>query len=521
MRHVLFLDASHLTAYPVSGKALLADESFAADAAGLEAFGAYLARHRDGVFMLLADVAEEGFNLESIPKSSGSDRAALVKRKLAQYFYGTHLTLAISLGRLKEGRRDERLLLMALTRPRHFEPWLAMLDAAGVALAGVYSVAQTLVNLLPKAAPPQLLIVTLTRGGLRQTFFVDGQLRFSRLTALATGTLEETASATLLEAAKMHHYLLGQRLIDRGQPLAIRILAHPTKVAAMRARCRDTTELQFDFIDLLQEAARAGLRSPLPDSRAEMLFCHLLARKTPVGQFAPAVEQQFYRLWQIRRTLKIASGMILAGALLFAGKQGLDILQARDAIGQIEQQTRIDQQRYDTTLLALPKIPLSTENLLALVNRYEAVLQRSPGPAPLLVQLSQSLDAFPDIAIERVEWSIVEQLAPASGHKTGGDGAPPATLTMGTSGTSGPYAQALVEARLPPRMAGDQRGQLALVADFALHLGATPDTLVTLVQQPVDTQSGQTLKSSDGKRTLEAPKFSFRLTRKLQGPARE
>ncbi|MHB1358847.1 MAG: hypothetical protein ACYCWC_04620 [Rhodocyclaceae bacterium] len=520
-RHILFLDASHLTAYPISGKTLLAEESFAADAAGLEAFGEYLARHRDGVFMLLADVAEEGFNLETIPKSSGSDRAALVKRKLAQYFYGTPLTLALALGRLREGRRDERLLLMALTRPQHFEPWLAMLDAAGVALSGVYSVAQTLVNLLPKAAlmtqaaPQKLLIVTLTRGGLRQTFFVDGQLRFSRLTTLATGTLEEAAGATLLEAAKMHHYLLGQRLIERGQPLAIRILAHPAQAAAMRARCRDTAELQFDFIDLLQEAARAGLRSPLPDSRAEILFCHLLARKPPADQFAPPAYRQFFRLWQIRLALKTASGLILAGALLFAGKQGLDMLQAKDAIDQIEQQTRIDQQRYDTTLLALPKIPLSTENLLALVNRYEAVLQRSPGPAPLLVQLSQSLDAFPDIAIERIEWSIVEQLAPAP--RTGGNGAPPATLPMDTLG---PYAQAIVEARLPPRMAGDQRGQLTRVADFALHLGATPDTLVTLLQQPVDTQSGQTLKSSDGKRTLEAPKFSFRLTRKLHGIAR-
>jgi len=512
-RHVLFLDASHLTAYPISGQALQAEESFAADAAGLEAFGEYLARHRDGVFMLLADVAEEGFNLETIPKSSGKDRAALVRRKLAHYFHGTPLTLALALGRLKEGRRDERLLLMALTRPQHFEPWLAVLDAAGVALSGVYSVAQTLARLLPKAAPPKLLIVTLTRGGLRQTFFVDGQLRFSRLTTLATGTLEEVAGATLLEAAKMHHYLLGQRLIERGQPLAIRILAHPAQAAAMRARCRDTAELQFDFIDLLQEAARAGLSSPLPDSRAEMLFCHLLARKPPADQFAPAVERQFYRLWQMRLALKTASGLILAGALLFAGKQGLDMLQAQDAIGQIEQQTRIDQQRYDTTLLALPKIPLSTENLLALVNRYEAVLQRSPGPAPLLVQLSQSLDAFPDIAIERIEWSIVEQLAPAP--KTGGNGAPPATMT------GGPHAQAIVEARLPPRMAGDQRGQLARVADFALHLGATPDTLVTLLQQPVDAQSGQTLKSGDGKRTLEAPRFSFRLTRKLQGPARE
>ncbi|MBA3031843.1 MAG: hypothetical protein KKF85_00960 [Gammaproteobacteria bacterium] len=507
-RHVLFLDAAHLTAYQVKGGVLLTGGTFAADAKGIEAFGEYVAQHRDNVFMLLADIAEEGFHLENIPRSSGRDRTALIKRKLAQYFYGTPLALAISQGRLQEGRRDERLLLMALTRPQHFEPWLATLDAAKVAVAGVYSLPQILTTLLPKDLPPRLLIVTLTRGGLRQTFFADGQLRFSRLTALATGTPEESASATVLEAAKMRQYLVGQRLIERGQPLATRVLVHPAQIAMMREHCRDAAELQFDFVDLLAEAKRAGLRTPLTDSHAEMLFCHLLIGKTPAGQFVPAAERQFYRLWQIRRVLKSASSLILVGALLFAAKQGLEILQVNEDIGQIELQTRIDQQRYDTTLLTLPKIPLSTENLLALVNRYEAVLLRSPGPGPLLVQLSQSLDSFPDISIERIEWSIVEQL-PLVLQGSAHDIPPPPAMA------SGPYAEAKVEARLPPAMAGNQRGQLGRVADFAKHLGAAPNTLVTVVQQPVDAQSGQTLKSGDEKRALEAPRFSFRLTRKL------
>ncbi|MDP2172075.1 MAG: hypothetical protein Q8J96_16825 [Rhodocyclaceae bacterium] len=507
-RHVLFLDANHLTAYQVRGNVLLAGGTFSPDEVGLEAFGEYVAQHRAGVFMLLADVAEEGFHLENIPRSSGRDRAALIKRKLAQYFYGTPLAMAISQGRLKEGRRDERLLLLALTRPQHFEPWLGILDAAGIALAGVYSLPQTLTCLLPKEVPPRLLIVTLTRGGLRQTFFVNGQLHFSRLTALATGTAEESASATLLEAVKMHQYLVGQRLIERGQALPTRVLVHPDQIAVMRERCRDAAELKFDFIDLLAEAKRAGLRTPLADSHAEMLFCHSLVKKTPAGQFVAATERQFYRLWQLRLFLKSASGLILAGALLFAAKQGLDILQAHNAIEQIEQQTRLDQRRYDSALLTLPKIPLSTDNLLALVNRYEALLQRSSGPAPLLIQLSQSLDAFPDIAIERIEWGIVEQL-PATPQTA------PNQLPLSPGMAGGPYAQTRVEARLPPRMAGDQRGQLARVADFAQHLGATPNTLVAIMQQPVDTQSGQTLKSGDEKRAVEAPRFSFRLTRKL------
>jgi hypothetical protein len=125
----------------------------------------------------------------------------------------------------------------------------------------------------------------------------------------------------------------------------------------------------------------------------------------------------------------------------------------------------------------------------------------------LLVQISQSLDAFPPINIDRIEWAIVEQIAPA-GVGNVAQPIPPPLM-------SGPHAQATVIARLPIAMIGDHRGQLSMVSDFAKHLGTTTDTFVTILQQPVDTQSGKMLKSGDEKSTPEAPKFIFRVTRKL------
>jgi hypothetical protein len=503
-RRVLFLDTTHLSAYRIAGGHVEREGSFIADAAGLQAFAAYLVHHRRSLFMLLADVVEEGFQIEDIPNSSGKDRIAILKRKLAQFFYGTPLSVARSLGRLKTGRRDERLLLMALTQPQHFEPWLDVLRNAQVSLVGIYTVAQLVPALLPTNAPPQQLIITQTRSGLRQTFFVDRQLRFSRLSPLATGSPQESAVATSIETAKMHQYLSSQRLIDRDKPLATRVLVHPSQLSALRDRCRDSAILRFEFVDLLQEDKRAGLHTSLADSQAEILFCHLLAKSTPAEQFARSTERRFYRLWQMRFALQAASIVILTSGLLFAAKLGLDILGLRNAAEQMSQQTRLDQQRYDAALQALPKIPLSTSDLKALVNRYDGVLKRAQGPAPLLTQLSQSLDVFPGITIERIEWKIAEQAEPIPSGQ-----APLLTQLQG------PVTLANVFARLPLDMVGDQRGQLTLVSDFTKYLGNAPETQVLILQPPVDTQSGKTLKSSDERSTPEAPAFSFRLTRKL------
>lgn len=510
-RRILFLDNARLTAYRTGNGGMRHEAAFAADAAGLEAFGAYLLQHRRSVFLLLADVVEESFQVEDIPHSSGKDRSAIVRRKLAQHFYGTPLSLARSQGRLKTGRRDERLLLMALTQPQHFEPWLGILRDRQAVLGGIYSLPQTTPGLLPQTVPPQLLLLTQTNAGLRQTYFVEGQMRFSRLTPQIRDSADASAVLAAHEALKMRQYLATQRLSERDKPLITWLLVHPAEASAMRARCHSNAGLQFEIIDLLEAAHRAGLRSPPADSRAEMLFCHLLAKKPPAEQFAPPEERAFYRLWQARLELKIASALLLAGGLLFAAYQGMDILSLRDATAEIMQQTRIAQGRYEAKMQALPKIPLGNDELRRLIDRYEQVSKRAQGPAPLLTLLGQSLDVFPAIAIDHLEWAIAEQLAPAQSGATAAAQTPiPARLLAG-----GPYAQVTATARLPIGMVGDSRGQLALVADFSKHLGTAPDTLVTILQPPVDTQSGKTLKSGADRNTPEAPKFQFRLTRKL------
>lgn len=504
-RRILYLDTGRLTAWRVAGRNAEPEATFAG-ADGIEAFGEYLRARKGSLFYLLADCVEEGFQLEDIPKSSGRDRAAIIRRKLGQLFYGTPFALARSLGRLPDGRRDERLLLMALTQPQHFEPWLGALQHAGASLCGIYSVPQLAQLLVPAAPPDKLLLIMQTSGGLRQTFFVAGRLRFSRLTPLATGRDEEAAAAVAGEAGKMHQYLTGQRLLERDRPLPTRVLASPAQIATLRERCRDSALLRYEWVDLAQEAGRLGLGGAPADGQADRLLCHLLARNTPAEQFAPPAERRFYRLWQLRFALKATAAVVLVAGLLFAARAGLEVMQVRTETAGMLQQAETDQRRYDAALRALPQIPLSTDNLRALVDRYDQVARRAEGPAPLLVQLSRSLDAFPEVFVEDIQWEIVEQFVPPPGVAP--TAVPPALR-------AGPHAEVTVLARLPVGMAGNRRALLDLTANFVKHLETAPGSFVLVLQAPVDTESGKTLKSGDPRSLPEAPRFSFRLTRKL------
>jgi len=128
-KRILLFEGSSLTAHEWSAGRIKAEGEFSQDPAGLEAFANYLKTHRSSLFYLLADIAEEGFQLEDLPYVQGRDRNALLQRRLSQYYYNTPLSTALSLGRATSGRRDEKLLFAALTRIESFAPWLGYPDA--------------------------------------------------------------------------------------------------------------------------------------------------------------------------------------------------------------------------------------------------------------------------------------------------------------------------------------------------------------------------------------------------------
>lgn len=196
-KRILQADGASLTAHCWQSGRVRVEAEFSNEPARIEALSGYLKKHRTSIFYLLADTAEEGFQLEDLPYVQGGDRNALLKRRLGQYFYNTPLSLSVSLGRAKRtGRGYEKILFAALTRAETFTPWLDALRDAEAILAGVYSVPLVLAQCGPQLLTTDnpVLLLTLSRGGVRQTFF-DKKLHFSRLSQLATRSMTKSAGS--------------------------------------------------------------------------------------------------------------------------------------------------------------------------------------------------------------------------------------------------------------------------------------------------------------------------------------
>jgi len=523
-RRLFYLDASQLVAYHWTGGTLSEESRFGPDSAGIDAFAHYVARHRRGSnFHLMADVAEEGFQIEALPYTQGADRQALLARKLGQYFYGSPLATAVSLGREKGGRRDEKFLFTAITRPQLFEPWLAVLRASEAQLAGIWSLPLLGMPLLAKTAPgkERCLLVGFTRGGIRQSYFENGQIKFSRLSPMAAKGAQEVAAGCAAEATKIYQYLLGQRLLTRGTPLPVMVLAHPAQTGAFLEQCRNTDELQFDIRDLHAACKACGLKTLPQDSRCESLFLHLLAQSPPRDQFAQPAERRFFRLWRIRSALWKAGAAALIGCLLFVSHQMVQVFESRSGTEALLQQAEADQQRYAAIQKTFPPMPTTTENLRAVINRFEDLEKRSAPPELLLLSLSRALGESPRVDIDRIQWQLSgnpdEGLqALADTRRSPGAPAAPGAPADKAAGNA-MYATAVVHGLLPTSMASDQRSQLETVNAFAKSLQHDAALKVTIQRMPFDIESGKSLKSSEEseKTAPSQPKFIIQLSRKL------
>lgn len=528
-KRILQLDGRLLTAHYWSAGHIKNEGEFSNEPVGLEAFAGYLKKHRSSLFYVLADIAEEGFQLEDLPFVQGSDRTALLQRRLSQYYYNTSLSTTISLGRAADGRRDEKLLFAALTRVEYFTPWLDLLRENESILAGVYSVPLVLAECAQKVVGEggPVLFVSQSSGGVRQTFFDKGMLHFSRLSQLATNSLDEIGRTIANDSSKIFQYLVAQRQFPRGSALRTMVLAHGAQTSALQEFCRDTPELQFEFVDLAATAKAQGLKEALPDSNADKLFIHCLAAKPPAQHFAAPAETRFHKLWQIRFALHSVAWITLAASLLFAGKTALNLFDLDNKIEATKALTATDTRRYDAILEGLPKISLAPDQLRALIGRLEMLQKRTPAMEPLLIHLSQALDSNPRIEITHLDWKIVDRLDSGGEQPVGAvpkPGNAPAPRTgkvplplPGAAGNPESWVTLEIQAHLPLDLLSDRRGQIEMIETFAAGLRIA-ETNVRILSRPFDIESDKPLRSAGevGRTDLaSAPKFALRIARPM------
>lgn len=399
---LLFLSSDHFQAHSWHKGRLSEAHTFASDTEGHKQFSEFLQQHREPTY-LLVDVIEEDFRREFVPHLSGKNRRELIQRKFDQHYRNTLFRQATVLHRKTDGRRDDEMLFSALTNPQHISPWLDILETLGIPLTGIYSLPGISTQLIKDIDSEHILLLSWEKhAGLRQTYFNQKHLHFSRLTPISgNSSFGESITA---ETPRTQHYLNSLSLPPHGETLDVFVICHANDRPSLEAALHSTPELRYHYLDIAALGIYNLSRTPYPDSDATTLFLRLLAQKPSSSHYANSTHTHYHLLWQLR---SILFGLAAIITLASAAWSGTAFLQGRDyasetapllaQAAQLASQSEEIKSRFPVT--TTPANDMKTAVIL--MRNFEKYF---PSPEEILRDLSSVLDMFDRIRPGRIAW---------------------------------------------------------------------------------------------------------------------
>jgi hypothetical protein len=532
MRHFLYLTNSRLVSMITQGKRIAARREFAVSGMGASELDRYLASYVDAPTYIFTDLSEEDFRLDTIPHVGSRDREAIVARKLGQIFRSSPYRYAAMQGREPEGRRDDRVIYTAITNPELLRPWVDAIERHAIPLVGIYSAAVFSAVLLEELdlVFANTLLVTFTPGeAMRQTYFKDGEIKFSRLTPV---DLEEGQTLGMMmaeETTRTWQYLDSLRHFAGDDRLEVCVLVHPNDRAAVQPELRDFAQIQYRLVDMEQASTKLGLKPAPLDSTAEEVLVHLFLMRPSGNHFASAELRRFASLRRARLALNQVSIAILVAGVAWGGYNIFRALQGNQAEQELVRDiARLDRE-YDEITRALPSFGVGGATMRDVVAFYNASIRSFPSMPEFVVPISHALQGHPDIQLSQLAWQATDDPKATPTMTPGARTASPVTAVRKgdapppppppSDGNNPPYAGgkfevALLEASVRVG-ANDYRGALDRVQKLSEAIAHLPGYRCEVVESPLDVSTSIAIQgkhSSADPSMLEA-RFVLRVMR--------
>lgn len=519
-RRALLVSSDKLAVYHWVNNNLGSSYLFDGSPEGFEYFGHYLDEVPNDPVYVLLDTAGEEYRLDTIPHVFGADRRATIERKQDRMFRGTPYRYAEVQGREKKGRRDDNVMFSAVTNPDTIQLWLKILEEHKVPVAGVVSVPLLLQNnadVIPDMSGNALVFSLQSMSGLRQSFFKDKLLKFSRLVKVPRYGTEPYAPIITEELVKVRRYLQGTQLLDQDRPLDIHFLGNKELLDELGKTHVNSAMVRYHMLDVEALGKSYGstdqIRTPFSDKH---LVYQLLKNKSK-NYYAPNKDIRYFQMRQINKALKVASLLFMLTGFIWGGLNVLEGYTYRQQHISDSKKADFYNVRYEVAQERISALPVDPADLKVVVDTIGTLKTYKSEPDDMFRLISKSMDIFPEIQISKIQWAA--NINP--NHKLGASKLD-SIINEGIQGVLGfsnisdeetgylYYQIALVNCYLD-KFDGDYRKALNTIDQFAGSLRRQDSVHdVSVVSLPLDISSEATLQGST-KEDSSKSNFSVRV----------
>ncbi|RKZ72303.1 MAG: hypothetical protein DRQ57_17570 [Gammaproteobacteria bacterium] len=425
-KHILYQSDDELQAFWIVGKKITKSQCFQKVSNGEAEFSQYLKRHAKTPIYWLIDTKQETYQTTLMPHVLGKEHRELMAHKVKRLFDQTVYTYGIVQGREMQGRRDDRVLFIALKNADVLQPWFNVITRHKVPLVGIYSLpllTQNLLKYLPQSY--YTLLVTYTPqsnqpAGLRQSFFIQQKLQFSRLIPLNISNIQKRTEEILKQIITTQRFLDNAQMLptsESSEPLSVIILTDTATRQVFNQSLNDeSSTLHITILDSLELALKMGYKGkyadlPLPDFDKTLYLHDFVALQLSrswysKNHYASAVETRYFFYRKLRQVFYFISTLLLSGAATASA------FLLNEAI-QLKQKGQATESKIATSQIELKPLREQTSdfphNILFIRNIVDIgyhIKARHIMPKPAWQKLSQVLNHHPNIFLERLEWGI-------------------------------------------------------------------------------------------------------------------
>ena len=453
----------------------------------IEFFAQNASTFRDKPMHILVNIIGEDYRFEKVAHLIGKYKTDFHTRRMQQLFRGSQFCISEVQGREERGKREDWVLFSGILTENKVLPWVQAAVRAGCYLAGVHMVSHLLSDHILRAVGGNskgnnLLITLHERSLLRQTFYINGHLRFSRVSKVHSGTVEELSDSVKKELERTLQYLASLK-ISTANGVKVRMVAPSNMVGQLRELTPSGDRVTFDFYDVAQIAEGIGLKSPIELLGADSsLPMHLMFSCVQTGQLAPVRLVTYY--WSYLSAQVAVAFLLLYGINAYFTPLGYlsDGYESASASVELTQTANSLQRQYDAEVGAVVgEPPSSPNNMRAVSSFYTTMEDLLVSPTQLLYFIGQGLRKNPGIQIDKVEWEV-------SSTPSGG-GSIDDTIVRGGD----IYQIAEIHGVLLERGAENYRDVAARAKRLIISLSGREDIHVDAVQVPSDTISTENL----------------------------
>ncbi|MFT4819777.1 MAG: hypothetical protein ACI9B8_003522 [Sulfitobacter sp.] len=416
MERIFYFSGYRMTVFDWDEKTLINSRDFLPNTVGFADFEYLLQQSIKMPARLLVDMIEEDFRRESIPHVNMFDRRSLINRLIDKHYRDEPYVHAKVLDRSKLGRKDDRLLLSALTNTALLAPWLERIDKYNARLAGIWSIpllTDKLLRPIVNEDKHALIVSRQVRSALRNSYFRDGKLLLSRQAKFDKDMWDkedfEGVIANLERGTiEIYNFLLNQRIMESNDYLNVYCILQEEQMDEARQLVHNTPEVHYAFFSIERLFTNFGILG-CEQQGAAALFSYLCTRTNPISDHYGTEEQKstYYQYLVdkvITQATEIGSLICITAAVILALNslkldQEQEILYLQTNTLQIEYDDK-----YSTTSNQL-ETAVTIQTAVELIDQLERDAAQAPHRFFADLGSVFSQPQFTNISLEDLAWT--------------------------------------------------------------------------------------------------------------------